>query len=147
VPLFPGQLPGGSNIVEDMHSINIARRSLALSIALLILVFSCCYVSFRSTTIESSGLISITVKDYKDAPLKTIAHFQAKKKSAPSSEKLPSHPKLVINKRLLTVSSAIFIRSFLYVLFFKNGDNSLKDNYSEVLCRAHRLPLFCAWRI
>jgi hypothetical protein len=129
-----------------MRFINIARRLLALSIALLILVFSCCYVSFHSSTTDASGQITITAKVYKTGPLKSAAGLLAKKKPAPFSEKLPSHPKLALTKRLVTAAFAFFILSFLYFLFFKLN-NYLAYSYLERSYSANLLPLLCTWRI
>jgi hypothetical protein len=129
-----------------MRFINIARRSLAFSIALLILIFSCSYVSFHSSTTDVSGQITITAKVYKAGPLKSTAGFLSKKKSAPFSEKLPSHPKLALTKRLVTATFALFILSFLYFLFFKL-DNQLVYTYLKRAYPANLLLFLCAWRI
>ena len=129
-----------------MRLINIARRSLALSIALLILIFSCCYVSFNASTSDVSGQISITTKVYKAGVLKSAGGFLSKKKSAPFSEKLPSHPKLALHKRLVTATFALVILSFLYFLFFRLN-NYLAYNYLERSYSTNLLPLLCAWRI
>ena len=129
-----------------MRLINIARRSLALSIALLILIFSCCYVSFRSDTVEVSGQITITAKAYKAGSLKSKTGHLAKKKPAPFSEKLPSHPKLALNKRLVISAFTLFILSFLYFLFFRIN-NYLTDNYLKRSYPANLLLFLCAWRI
>jgi len=125
---------------------NIARRSLAFSIALLILIFSCSYVSFHSSTADISGQITITAKVYKTGSLKSTAGFLSKKKSTPFSEKLPAHPKLALTKRLVTATFALLILSFLYFLFFK------LDNQLVYICLnrpypANLLLFLCAWRI
>jgi phosphate/sulfate permease len=124
-----------------MRLINIARRSLALSIALLILIFSCCYVSFHSSATEVSGKITITAKVYKVGLSKS-----SKKNPIPFSEKLPSHPKLALNKRIVTATVALFILSFLCFLFLKLG-NHLVYTYLKRSYPANLLLFLCSWRI
>jgi len=129
-----------------MRPVNLARRSLALSIALLILIFSCRYVSFQANTSDVSGQINITAKVDKAGPLKSAGDFLSKKKSAPFSEKLPSHPKLALHKRLVTATFALFILSFLYFLFFKLH-NQLVYTYLKRSSPVNLLLFLCAWRI
>jgi hypothetical protein len=129
-----------------MRLINIARRSLAFCFALLILIFSCSYVSFHSSTTDVSGQITITAKVYKTGSLKSTAGFLSKKKSAPFSEKLPAHPKLALTKRLVIATFALFILSFLYFLFFKL-DSQLVYTYLKRSYPANLLLFLCAWRI
>jgi hypothetical protein len=129
-----------------MRLINIARRSLALSIALLILIFSCCYVSFHSSATEVSGKITITAKVYKVGLSKSRAGVLSKKKPIPFSEKLPSHPKLALNKRIVTATVALFILSFLCFLFLKLG-NHLVYTYLKRSYPANLLLFLCSWRI
>lgn len=130
-----------------MRLINMAERFVALCIASIIFLFSCCYMSFCADTITSTGRVIITVKVFKAGSLKPIAGKFTQNKNTSRSEKLPSHPKLVLNKRLVTTAFALFILSFLYFLFFKKHGDYLTDNYFFRSYPIDRLPFHCAWKI